>query len=379
MVNSHHMYIEKLNKEYMEVFNTISKYVTASNMDEMRTEETLSEVMDTFLAAQEAGKPVEKVVGKDLQKFCESLCSEKGIKTYILGFFETCHFMFIWYFLTVLLDIHFLFTSLLEGEKINFFTFRSHKDIPSFLIAGIFVLVLLYSINYLKKKFMFTNPKLSKWLMPISFIFVAAVCIILVSFLPDEGSENGPYLWISLIICGVYFIFRRIITKDKRRFKKENRITFNEFLGVSENEFSGVSETFKNDTEEMEMIRFEKMNKRNAKKGKPELTFEQFLDFEEKNCNNWDKKPPFYIAMATGSPVVFTVIVRLMNGFEQTYDMWFFFFIILVVESLVMYGSYKIINSVTKSRLKWIEAKRKTSVTNYQSSPLHQQNFHQKY
>ena len=351
MVNSHYMYIEKLNKEYMEVFNTISKYVTASNMDEMRTEETLSEVMDTFLAAQEAGKPVEKVVGKDLQKFCESLCSEKGIKTYILGFFETCHFMFIWYFLTVLLDIQFLFTSLLEGEKINFFTFRSRKNISSILITGIFVLVLLYSINYLKKKFMFTNPKLSKWLMPISFIFIAAVCITLASSLPDEGSENGPYLWISLIICGVYLIFRRIITKDKRRFKKENRITFNEFLGVSE--------TFKNDTEEMEMNRFEKMNKRNAKKGKPELTFEQFLDFEEKKCNNWDKKPPFYIALATGFPVVVTAIVRLMNGFEQSSDMWFFFFIILIVESVIMYGLYKATNIGTKSLLKWIEAKRK--------------------
>lgn len=351
MVNSHQMYIEKLNKEYIEVFNTISKYVTASNMDEMRTEETLSEVMDTFLAAQEAGKPVEKVVGKDLQKFCESLCSEKGIKTYILGFFETCHFMFIWYFISVLFDIHFLFSLLLDGEKINFFTFRSHKGISSFLIAGIFVLVLLYSINYLRKKFMFTNAKLSKWLMPISFIFVAAVCIIIASALPDEGGEKGPYLWISLLICGVYFIFRRIITKDKRRFKKENCITFNEFLGVSE--------TVKNDTEEMEMNRFEKMNKGNAKKGKPELTFEQFLDFEEKNCNNWDKKPPFYIALATGFPVVVTVILRLMNGFEQTSDMWFFFFITLIVESVIMYGLYKAINIGTKSRLKWIEAKRK--------------------
>lgn len=207
--------------------------------------------------------------------------------------------------------------------------------------------------------------------MPISFIAVAVICIVLISALPDEGNEEGPYLWISLIICGVYLIFRRIITKDKRRFKKENRITFNEFLGVSE--------TVKNDTEEMEMNRFKKMNKRNAKKGLPEMTFEEFLDFEEKNCNNWDKKPPFYIAMATGSPVVFTVIVRLLNGFEQTYDMWFFFFIILVVESLLMCGSYKIINSATKSRLKWIKAKRKTSITNYQSSQLHQQNFHQKY
>lgn len=351
MVNSYQMYIEKLNKEYMEVFNTISKYVNASNMDEMRTEETLSEVMDTFLAAQEAGKPVEKVVGKDLQKFCKSLCSEKGIKTHILHFIEGVHSCFVVYLMLNLFDLIYMIISLSEGEKINFFTFRSHKSISSFLIAGIFVLVLLYSINYLKKKFMFTNPKLSKWLMPISFIFVAAVCIIIASSLPDEGGENGPYLWISLIICGVYFIFRRIITKDKRRFKKENCITFNEFLGISE--------TFKNDTEEMEMNRFEKMNKRNAKKGKPELTFEQFLDFEEKKCNNWDKKPPFYIALATGFPVVVTVILRLMNGFEQTSDMWLFFFITLIVESVIMYGSYKATNIGTKSLLKWIEAKRK--------------------
>lgn len=351
MVNSYAIHVEKLNDEYREVFKKVNDYVTASNMDEMLAEEILSEVMDTFLAAQEEGKTVEKVVGKDLQKFCESLCSEKGIKTYILGFFEACHFMFIWYFINVLFDIHFLFTSLLDGEKINFFTFRSHKDISSFLIGGIFVLALVYSINYLKKKFMFTNPKLSKWLMQISFIFVAAVCIILASSLPDEGVENGPYLWISLIICGVYFIFRRIITKDKRHFKKENRITFNEFLGISE--------TVKNDLEEMEMKRFEKINKKNAKKGKLELTFEQFLDFEEKDFNRWDKQPPFYIALAVGFPVIVTVVLRLMNGFEQPYDMWFFFFILLAVEALIMFGIYKAGKSGDNARMKWIEAKRK--------------------
>ena len=91
----------------------------------------------------------------------------------------------------------------------------------------------------------------------------------------------------------------------------------------------------------------------------PEMTFEEFLDFEEKNCNNWDKKPPFYIALATGFPVVVTVIVRLMNGFEQSYDMWFFFFITLIVESVLMYGLYKATNAGTKSRLNWINAQRK--------------------
>ena len=351
MVNSHHMYIEKLNKEYMEVFNTISKYVTASNMDEMRTEETLSEVMDTFLAAQEAGKPVEKVVGKDLQKFCESLCSEKEFKTHILHFIEGFHSCFVVYLMLNLFDLINMIISLSEGEKINFFTYRSKTDIFPFLYGVLIFTSANYAANYFRKKYMFTLIKKYKLISNFIFAFTIVFSFAFVCFLLKDYDSKNTYLWIGLLICAVYLIFYRIITKDKRRFKKENCITFNEFLGISE--------TFKNDMEEMEMNRFEKMNKRNAKKGLPEMTFEEFLDFEEKNCNNWDKKPPFYIALATGFPVVATVILRLMNGFEQTYDMWFFFFILLVVESVIMYGLYKATNAGTKSRLNWINAQRK--------------------
>lgn len=351
MVNSHQMYIEKLNKEYMEVFNTISKYVTASNMDEMRTEETLSEVMDTFLAAQEAGKPVEKVVGKNLQKFCESLCSEKGIKTHILHFFEAFHSSIVIYLMLNLCDLIYMFIKLSDGEKINFFTYRSKTDITPFLCGWLVFMVACYAANYFRKKFVFTTIKKYKLVSGIIFVFAIVSTFALVAFLFQNYDSGNTYLWIGFLICAAYLIPYHIITQKQRRFKKENCITFNEFLGISE--------TYKNDTEEMEMNRFEKMNKRNAKKGLPEMTFEEFLDFEEKNCNNWDKKPPFYIAMATGSPVVFTVIVRLMNGFEQTSDMWFFFFITLIVESVLMYGLYKATNAGTKSRLNWINAQRK--------------------
>ncbi|MBR5514008.1 MAG: DUF1048 domain-containing protein [Ruminococcus sp.] len=351
IVNSHFMYIEKLNPEYREVFKTVSEYVNSNNMDEMRTEETLSEVMDTFLAAQEAGKPVEKVVGKDLQKFCESLCSEKGVKTFLLGFIETLDFCFGIYTVLNLIDLISMIFDISDGEKINFFTYRSKTDLLPFLCGYIIFIIASYTAKYFRKKYMFTSIIKYKLISIFIFAFSLVFCFAFICFLLEDYNSENTYLWIGLLVSAVYLIFYRIITKDKRRFMKENCITFNEFLGISE--------TFKNDMEEMEMKRFERLNKRNPKKGKPELTFEQFLDFEEKNCNNWDKKPPFYIALAMGFPVIVTVILRLMNGFEQTSDMWFFFFILLAVESLLMFGIYKAGKSGSNARMKWIEAKRK--------------------
>lgn len=349
MVNSYAIHVDKLNDEYREVFKKISIYVTSNNMDEMRTEEILSEVMDTFLAAQEEGKPVEKVVGKNLQKFCESLCSEKGIKTHILHFFEAFHSCIVIYLMLNLCDL-IMFLKLSDGEKINFVTYRSKTDIIPFLCGWLVFMAACYAASYFRKKFVFTTIKKYKLISGIIFVFAIVSTFALVAFLFQNYDSGNTYLWIGFLICAAYLIPYHIITQKQRRFKKENCITFNEFLGVSE--------TARNDLEEMEMKRFGKMNKRNAKKGLPELTFEQFLDIEEKNCNNWDKKPPFYIALATGFPVVVTVIVRLMNGFEQTSDMWFFFFILLAVESLLMFGIYKAGKSGDNARMKWIEAKR---------------------
>ena len=354
IINTYAIHVEKLNDEYREVFKKVSDYVTSNNMDEMRTEEILSEVMDNFLSAQEEGKSVVQVVGKNQQKFCEQLCSEKGFKTHFIHFIEGFHSCFVVYLMLNLFDFIDMIIRLSEGEKINFFTYHSRTEIVSFLCGWLIFISACYAANYFRKKYVFTSIKRYKLISGIIFAFALVFTFALVVFLLEDYDSENTYLWIGFLVCAVYLIFYHIITKDKRRFKKENRITLNEFIGVSE--------TVRNDMEEMEMKRFEKMNKRNVKKGKPELTFEQFLDFEEKECNKWDKQPTFYIALAIGFPILVTAVLRLMNDFEHSYDMCFFFFLLLAVESLVIFGIYKAGKSGNEARLNWIKSKRENNL-----------------
>lgn len=58
MINSYAMYVDKLNPEYKDVFNRIRDYVISKEYDEIKNEEILSGVIDSFLEAQQDEKNV---------------------------------------------------------------------------------------------------------------------------------------------------------------------------------------------------------------------------------------------------------------------------------------------------------------------------------
>ena len=87
------MYVDKLDARYREVFGKIELYLNNTYVDDGTREEQLSELLDCLLSAQEAGKPVESVVGNDVQKFCESFCSGYDWKNRLLHFLETVHLL----------------------------------------------------------------------------------------------------------------------------------------------------------------------------------------------------------------------------------------------------------------------------------------------
>lgn len=346
IINTYEIHIEKLNTEYRDVFMKIKKYVTASNMDEMQTEETLSEVMDTFLSAQESGKPVEKVVGKDLQKFCENLCSERGIGTHIMNFIEVIDSGFKVIFFMCIFDFFSLPKNL---ESFDFFTLQSRTSLLPFFGGWMLFMILTYISNHFKRKNMFKHSKLVKLTSVITVILIFVGAIAVFSHF-DEKAPDGTYLWVMLLVSVIGMIITHILTKKKRQFKKDNKIRFSEFLDMP-----SVTE----DIEKIEMKRFEKINKKRVKKGQPEMSFEEFLDSEDKRFNKWDKKAPFHIALAVGCTLLSTIVIRLFNGFETTSDMFYFFFILFGVESIVMYGLFKFTDYGSKTHLKWIESKRK--------------------
>ena len=64
-------YIDKLNDEYRKAFDYIEAFGMADNIDNDTSNEWLMELMDSMLEAQKADEPVEKIVGKDIDRFCE--------------------------------------------------------------------------------------------------------------------------------------------------------------------------------------------------------------------------------------------------------------------------------------------------------------------
>jgi DNA-binding ferritin-like protein (Dps family) len=69
MKDSYFFYKDKLQGEYKTAFDQVEIYVNAQNIDELTCEDRLGSLLDMLLSAQEAGRPVQKVVGSNMEQF----------------------------------------------------------------------------------------------------------------------------------------------------------------------------------------------------------------------------------------------------------------------------------------------------------------------
>lgn len=351
MINSHAIYIDKLNPAYQSVFRQISDYVMSANMDEIRNEEILSEVLDTFLSAQNEGKAVEQIIGNDLKAFCEQLCSEKSIKSRVINFFELLHPVFLMYFFICIFDLIDMLLNAAGEEGFRFLTYRSHESLGAYILGGLIWIAACYISKFYLNHNMFRYPQTYKLRSGIIKAAVIAVQLAVLLFLFHDTEAEGTYLWLSFACCAGFLLVYRIMTRESRRYRKENRISWAEL--------AGGSASLTADIEQTEMKRFEKLNLRRKKKNQAALSFEAFLDREEQNCNQWDKKPAFYIGLMAGSAILGAIFTYFMSGFAQFYDGFIFVAAVLAIEALPMFGLYKAADAGTKARIRWIESKRK--------------------
>lgn len=350
MINSHAIYIDKLEPEYKAVFLKVRDYVMASNMDEIRNEEMLSEVMDTFLSSQLEGRPVDQVIGGNLESFCRQLCSNIGIKSHVINFLEGIQPLILVLGIFNLLDLFNMLTKLLDGEKIHFLTYRGEENLGAFLLGGLIAVITAYIGKFIIKKLLFTKPNTYKRLAFLIKAVTLVLFLVIILILFHNTEANGTYLWVSLLFCAIFLLAYRFITRENRQYKKENHISLHELTGTSQD--------FKGGVEEIEMKRFEKMNRKNIQKGKSELSFEEFLDHEEKSCTSWDKRPGFYLFLTIASTVLGLIFTCFFGGFEGISDLFIFIGVMLAAEGALMYGFYRLTNAGNKDRLDWIREKR---------------------
>lgn len=91
-----------------------------------------------------------QIVGKNTERLCRTLCSEKTVGSRLL-FFAELMFSFV-----ILVWIHFIiavYHMISEGETANFLTYRMSKDITSVLVGCVVCTAIYGFISWKKRKY----------------------------------------------------------------------------------------------------------------------------------------------------------------------------------------------------------------------------------
>ncbi len=346
---SYLMYVDKLDAGYREVFGKIELYLNNTYVDDGTREEQLSELLDCLLSAQEAGKPVESVVGDDVQEFCESFCSGYDWKNRLLHFLEMLQTL-AWITL-VLNALHLL--SLLADMPLAQALAQGGSFHMSALIIGALSGVLS---GFLTKKLMFRMKKLSLHVLNIVTVVGAAVVIVLLSDALPVALFPIP-VWAYLLFSLLYIIIYRIASRKRRAERAQYRVSFGQM----------VNEEIERTLDEDMRKEFASRNAKREKKRKTLLSWEEYLAQIEKECGKMEKMKGYFMCL----PLIMTAgfllggwsVSGLEGMFEGFADLVFFICIILAVTYPIMFGLWKVTRKNAALRRAWLSTAPKADLS----------------
>lgn len=196
---------------------------------------------------------------------------------------------------------------------------------------------------------MFKSRKIAFVLnIAIRSLIVIIMLVILYMFF-DNVETFGSKLWIMTAICVFYFVIYFIATSENRKRKRENKITLWDMPDPN-NEGSTFVDT-------IEMKKYQKLNKKRAKKGLEPLSKDEFLDHEENNCEKTRKLLFLYFL----APLAAIIVIVCVVDFEGLLDKLIFMGITYAVCFLVELPIWKFERNIVMSRLGWIKNQREDS------------------
>lgn len=91
---------KNLTGAYNEAFSTAVQYAMTKGYTKEKINESMSDLYDLLLTAQEDGRPVEKVIGKDISYFCKNYFGKYSVSDFLKStgefIFRACIFLVIW-------------------------------------------------------------------------------------------------------------------------------------------------------------------------------------------------------------------------------------------------------------------------------------------
>lgn len=350
MNESYSFYTNKLSGEYHETFSKIELYVVTKYIDDATKEEYLSELLDIFLIAQSKGKPVQKITGNNLEHFCRTFCSGYGIKNRVLDFLDFIKSIIWVIFVFTIIDMLFLFWDYADGIQIDFWHSNSSVNIPVYLIGILIAILIGYVSNLIVRNIMFQTKHISmKILQSIYLLVIIAVMILTCIIMTINDNLWNIPIWVVMLMSVMYLVPYYLLNYKRLAEKKRNKVRFKEMVSItSENDFSKAMEK-----------RFQTASKKNIKKGKGELTIEDFLKNEEKDCKKTENSKWFYLLIPVPITALAFVGTCFFGGFETVADVLIFPILIMIIQYAIMIGLWKITKNGVAQRKLWIDEKRK--------------------
>lgn len=266
MRNSYVLYKDKLEGTYLETFDKIELYCMTKSMDMDIQEELLMELLDIFITAQKQGKPVDRIVGNNVETFCKNFCSGIGFKYQLKGVADSIK-RISWLILMICLFDLFAFS-----DETSIMEIRS--NIMPVLIGALIGIVLSFFWAAIFKTVMFRYKKINMKLYNITLIIgslTLCICTILVTNEFHINVLDWELLLITGIYLVVYYVVKKLFFSD---YIKPQKIRF------ADSVIEGMPRAWRK--------RMERKNKRLIKKGKDPMTALEFTRLLQKE-HRFDK------------------------------------------------------------------------------------------
>lgn len=335
-------YVDKLTGEYRETFRGIEAYAVGISADDDTMEEKMNELLDLFLNAQEEGKPVQKLVGKNMEHFCDTYFSDITWKSRMLDFFDRIKSVAWWILVFSILD---LVGAVLFGDAGETGATVAMRDDDILSLVTIFLSTYILSrLAVLEiRHLLFQTKKVSYgamwWIQVISGLVIGLLVFLAVFHMSYEVSVP---VWAEAIVCSVYLIFYYIFNSKRVAARKQEKTT--------------LSAQIDQQYPQTMMDTFHSKNKWRRRLHRPELTMEDYVGQVEKSDRFYRKYGVFlYYIFPAAVVFVVTIAMVLFDQFETNGDILWFVMILGVCEYLIFIPLGKMAKSNSRRVKSWLE------------------------
>lgn len=267
---------EKLEGEYKEAFERVEAYAMLRGVDSETQEDRLMNLVDLLLTAQVEQKPVEKIVGKNIRHFCKDYFGDYSALEHVVLDFPNWLYTMSW-----ILFIFCVLEAVFPENEENFHIISATIEIQGYLFGIVTGIILSLILGSVGQVILFRLKKVNVTVISVIVIFVGVSAVIGGCIWMGERTISVPLLPTMIISGGYVAVYKGI--QLALRYRKYG--TFKKPVkdgSVKEIFKESYQESMQKDLPKELKKRFLKMNGKRRKRGKPELTPEEYMELLHK-------------------------------------------------------------------------------------------------